>query len=210
MLFLICVLLLYPSFLNSFSALSSINFLKRSIIDRKSSKQEIDDCLNKCFINSDKNNNKEFQLQLNDIYSTNWLLEYSSLLPSGWFPIQEVCDFNNEFQLESRFGPIPLGRIKGHAQMVDHKNNKNNIKNDKENDNNNNNNDDDNNINIIRIEFIGNTFSLGPFTISMNNNGNDKSKSKYYDFIHVDKDIAIAKSSSGGYSILTPYNQDMK
>ena len=62
-------------------------------------------------------------------------------------------------------------------------------------------------IRTIRVEFIGTSFSLGPLKIGMNDNGKDATGSKYYDFIHVDTDIAIARSSSGGYTILSPYNR---
>ena len=168
--------------------------------DKKSnSKQEIDNCLAQCFVDTTRNNNdneNEFKVNLKDIYSTNWLLEYSSLLPNGWFPIKEVCDFNNQFKLESSFGPIPLGTIQGKAQSVNaNPNNDNTFGSSK------------NLIRTIRVEFIGTSFSLGPLKIGMNDNGKDATGSKYYDFIHVDTDIAIARSSSGGYTILSPYNR---
>jgi len=37
-----------------------------------------------------------------------WELIFSSLIPSGYFPIIEICDFF-EFSLKSSWGPIPLG-----------------------------------------------------------------------------------------------------
>ena len=46
-----------------------------------------------------------------------WELVYSSLIPSGYFPVQEVADFFG-YSLTSRFGPLPLGGFYGDWEIT--------------------------------------------------------------------------------------------
>lgn len=46
-----------------------------------------------------------------------WELVFSSLIPSGYFPIQELCDFY-AFSLRSSWGPIPLGGFVGDSRIT--------------------------------------------------------------------------------------------
>jgi hypothetical protein len=50
-----------------------------------------------------------------------WELVYSSLIPSGYFPVFELVDFFG-YSLESSFGPIPLGLIEGDFEVVSESN----------------------------------------------------------------------------------------
>jgi hypothetical protein len=54
-------------------------------------------------------------LLLQTILGSRWELQYSSLIPSGWFPIREVVDFRPNFELISSWGGLPLGTIQGTA-----------------------------------------------------------------------------------------------
>jgi hypothetical protein len=46
-----------------------------------------------------------------------WELVYSSLIPSGYFPVKEVADFYG-YTLTSSWGPIPLGGFEGDSEVI--------------------------------------------------------------------------------------------
>lgn len=100
-----------------------------------------------------------------------WKLIYSSLLPTGYFPIDEICDFI-PFTLKSSWGPIPLGTIEGSSAITGE--------------------------NPLQISFKNNYVVFGPFRIPQDQNKPQKS----YTFYYVDDEIAVARSSSGGYTLL--------
>jgi hypothetical protein len=65
-------------------------------------------------------------------------LVYSSLIPQGYFPIEEVCDFK-AFTLTSKFGFLPLGQFQGESSIMREK--------------------------PLEIEFYSERFKLGPLEL---------------------------------------------
>ena len=126
--------------------------------------------------------NKSNRCKVEQIYSCQWCLEFSSLLPNGWFPIAEIVDFRCDFRLKSTAlnGIIPLGIINGKSKVIPSSSSS-----------------------ALRIEFANEIYNLGPFKANM-----DSRKTKYYDFYYSDDEIAIAKSSSGGWTLLSSVPHD--
>ena len=97
-------------------------------------------------------------------------LIYSSLIPSGYFPVTETADFYG-YSLTSRFGPISLGGFFGDYEVMS-----------------------ETNPSIIR--FTTTTAKFGPLTLKL------KGKERSYTFLYSDKDIAVARSSTGGLTLM--------
>lgn len=102
-----------------------------------------------------------------------WELVYSTLIPQGYFPIKEICDFF-EYSVTSSFGPLPLGRIEGPSEVLP-----------------------EDGTNTLRIKFQATSISLGPFRMNL-----EGKEPRIYSFLYVDDVISVAASSSGGYSLL--------
>ena len=97
-------------------------------------------------------------------------LIYSSLIPSGYFPVSETANFFG-YSLTSKFGPISLGGFFGDYEVMS-----------------------ETNPSIIR--FTTTTAKFGPFTLKL------KGKERSYTFLYSDGDIAVARSSTGGLTLL--------
>ena len=101
-----------------------------------------------------------------------WALLFSSKLTSGYLPVYEECKFTDEYTIESRWGPISFGRFRGPSRVTS--------------------------LNPLIVEFVNTEYTLGSFLkIPLKNQ-----KYKSYTFYYNDDFIAVAKSSSGGLSLL--------
>lgn len=99
-----------------------------------------------------------------------WDLVYSSLIPSGYFPVQEVADFFG-YSLTSRFGPLPLGGFYGDWEITSE-------------------------TNPCTIRFTTTEYRLGSVKLKL------KGKERSYTFLYSDQDMAVARSSTGGGTLL--------
>lgn len=99
-----------------------------------------------------------------------WELIFSSLIPGGYFPITEKCDFF-EFSLESSWKSFPLGKFLGNSEVIS--------------------------ADPLILEFYNTCFVLGPLKIPING-----IKKRSYTFFTIKEGISVAKSSSGGFTLL--------
>ena len=104
-----------------------------------------------------------------------WRLVFSSLIPFGYFPITEICDFYG-FTLASSLGPIPLGTIEGDSRVVG--------------------------LNPAEIAFKNRNIRFGAIRFPLKTNKPERS----YTFLFVGDEFMVAKSSSGGYTLLRKVN----
>jgi len=122
---------------------------------------------------------------VDEVHASSWELQYSSLIPSGWFPIKEVVDFRPDFRLTSSFGALPLGTISGTSSVVSE--------------------DSAGSPESLTIRFVGTSIAFGPISFPL------QQKPKTYTFFHMDAPasapgnvrIVLSRSSSGGGTILT-------
>jgi hypothetical protein len=97
-------------------------------------------------------------------------LVWSSLIPAGFFPVQEVANFFG-YSLTSRWGPVPLGGFYGDWEVTS-------------------------STKPAVIKFTTTVFRLGPLSIPL------KGKVRSYTFLHADDDVVVARSSTGGGTLL--------
>ena len=83
-----------------------IDIIRDAILYRKVSKENVINSI----ANIEKNSINPKKKISSKAIEGKWELVFSSLIPSGYFPIIEICDFF-EFSLTSSWGPIPLGFI---------------------------------------------------------------------------------------------------
>eukprot|EP00600_Ochromonadales_sp_CCMP1393_P007781 CAMPEP_0174960968 /NCGR_PEP_ID=MMETSP0004_2-20121128/3983_1 /TAXON_ID=420556 /ORGANISM="Ochromonas sp., Strain CCMP1393" /LENGTH=180 /DNA_ID=CAMNT_0016209369 /DNA_START=70 /DNA_END=612 /DNA_ORIENTATION=+ len=101
-----------------------------------------------------------------------WELVFSSLLPFGYFPVKEICDFF-AFSISNTFGPLSLGTVRGTSEVLQSSP-------------------------YVEISFTGALFTWGGIVkVKL---PSDKTKS--YKFYHIDTNIAVARSSAGGYTLM--------
>lgn len=101
-----------------------------------------------------------------------WELVFSTLVPGCYMPVYEEADFFGYTLTSSIAKVIPLGQVYGSSKVIQDI--------------------------PIRIEFSSSGIRL-PFGWDIKFN---KVNTRIYDFLYIDSDICIAKSSSGGYSLL--------
>lgn len=77
-----------------------------------------------------------------------------------------------EYSLTSAFGPIYLGKVSGGSKILTEKH-------------------------PYQIELTPISYQIGPLSVKL-----DSSRKRVYTFLYADNELAIAKSSSGGYSLL--------
>ena len=111
-----------------------------------------------------------FDLSCTDMKGS-WELIFSSLIPGGYFPVSEVCDFFG-YSLTSSWGPLPLGGFKGSSVVISE-------------------------TKPATIEFTSDAYLLGGITIDLK-----QPKKRSYTFLYADDNFAVARSSSGGGTLL--------
>lgn len=100
-----------------------------------------------------------------------WELIYSSLIPGGYFPVCEICDFFG-YSIISSWGPLPLGGFRGRSSVISE-------------------------TKPARIDFASDVYKLGGIEIDLKD-----AKQRSYTFLYADNYFAVARSSSGGGTLL--------
>lgn len=100
-----------------------------------------------------------------------WELIYSTIIPGGYFPVTEICDFYG-YTINSSWGFLSLGGFTGRSEIISESN-------------------------PAVIQFSSDIYRLGEWEFKLNN-----AKSRSYTFLYVDEHIAVARSSSGGGTLL--------
>ena len=100
-----------------------------------------------------------------------WELIYSSLIPGGFFPVCEICDFFG-YSITSSWGPLPLGGFTGRSAVISQ-------------------------TNPARIDFASDIYKIGGIQINLKD-----VKQRSYTFLYADDYFAVARSSSGGGTLL--------
>lgn len=93
---------------------NALNILKEATFNRKGEVQNINNAFD--IISSNRNH----KLLTSDIsqLTGDYELVYSALLPFGFFPITEKCQFLPDFKLTSSFFNVPLGGFEGITTIV--------------------------------------------------------------------------------------------
>jgi hypothetical protein len=102
-----------------------------------------------------------------------WELVFTTLVPTGYLPVYEVTNFF-DFSVASSFKGISLGKVTGKSEIMEA-----------------------NDPVVMSLTSTG--FKIGFIDVKFDPK---KLKTKTYTFLYVDDELCVAKSSSGGYSIL--------
>ena len=111
-----------------------------------------------------------FDLSCTDMKGS-WELIFSSLIPGGYFPVSEICDFFG-YSLTSSWGPLPLGGFRGSSVVISE-------------------------TKPATIEFSSDAYLLGSIKFDLK-----QPKKRSYTFLYADDNFAVARSSSGGGTLL--------
>lgn len=111
-----------------------------------------------------------FDLSCTDMKGS-WELIFSSLIPGGYFPVCEICDFFG-YSLTSSWGPLPLGGFKGSSAVISE-------------------------TKPATIEFTSDSYLIGGIKFDLK-----EPKKRSYTFLYTDDNFAVARSSSGGGTLL--------
>ena len=106
-----------------------------------------------------------------------WELIYSSLIPGGYFPVCEICDFFG-YSIISSWGPLPLGGFRGTSSVFSE-------------------------TRPARIDFSSDVYKIGGIEINLKD-----AKQRSYTFLYADDYFAVARSSSGGGTLLKKFQTE--
>ena len=146
-----------------------INILREACLDRNRSTEDVNTA-----ISSLESPSSDLKVCCTDMKGK-WELVYSSLIPNGYFPVREICDFYG-YTLVSSFGILPLGRFRGDSKVLSE-------------------------TKPAVIEFNTNIYKLGPLVVDSTKKNKDK-PARTYTFLYVDNEVAVARSSTGGGTLL--------
>lgn len=148
---------------------TNLNILKEAIFKRSINKDEI--IQNIIELESKVINNNQ-NSKLIDLKGS-WELVFSSLIPSGYFPVSEVCNFFG-YSLTSNWGFISLGGFNGYSKVM--------------------------NDNPVIIEFNSQEYIFPGKLLKIQLKG-DKIRS--YNFLFINEEYAVARSyPSNGLTLM--------